>query len=386
MDSNSQFSHIFLFLSAVFLFFLFGFWSDAKAAVFFSLPSNGTVTTGDTFFLEIRLDTEGEEVNAVEAIIEFPNEMFEALDATNGGSFLALWPRPPFFSNDNGRVEFAGGTPSGFNGKDGLIGKILFKALRPRERAVISFQNGRALLNDGKGTPAPVSSLESSFVVRESGPMIPGLSSSSHPDQLRWYTKRTFVLHWDKEENAGYSYFLSHDGFALLDGTPDTPIEDIKYDNLEDGIYYFSICRLSETSGLCESVFRWRAMIDATPPTEFEARFSKGTKELRGVSFLSFSTDDATSGIDRYELCSQECRRVTSPVVLTDEDLKNEMLMIKAYDKADNARDARIPLPAQFRWQATLAVGGMAAVILVFLKLVMGARVQGFIRTLFKGT
>lgn len=402
MNSNSKPSHTFLFLTAVFFLFFFGFWSDANAAVFFSLPSNGTVTTGDTFFLEIRLDTEGEEVNAVEAIIEFPNEMFEVLDATNGGSFLTLWPRLPFFSNASGTVEFIGGTPNGFNGEDGLIGKILFKALKPQERVVISLQNGRALLNDGNATPARISLLESFFAIK-GGPriQIAGFSSLSHPDQLLWSKNNTFVLHWDAKEGIRYSYLLSRDAFATPDDIPDTPVRDIKYENLEDGIYYFhlrEIARNHAEEDIAELRGRWGAMIDATPPEAFEVQLVDDA-ELGVGKFLSFSTRDLFSGLDRYEFCYGEnvpgregsvrsCRVAIPPLVLTSEDLKQEVLVVRAYDRAGNFADAALELPPRagnIAKYIIIIIGGLLG-IGILLRVIRMGRVRAFARTPFKGT
>lgn len=376
------------------------------AATFFFQPSSGELAAGDTFFLEARLDSEGEEINAAEAHIIFPKDIFEVLDIDYGGSFLTLWPREPSFSNSIGTVDFTAGTPLGFNGKDGIIGRILFKAKTVKEGTVISFKEGRALLADGKGTATKVSFSESIFNISESGWMIiAGFSSPSHPDQLKWYRDRTFTLHWDVEDGIGYSYTLSRDVFARPDDVPDMPVGDIEYKNLEDGIYYFHLCEIRETEAeqyagqtrKCDKKVTWRAMIDTAPPEDFEALFNKGGEESGGKPYLSFSTQDLTSGLHRNDLCHikqaqgseaevRDCRQVASPVILAQEDLDQELLAIRAYDKAGNFQEARVSLSKPLGWRKFAVIGGVAAVIVVFAKLISSvSRVKSFLRVLFKG-
>jgi len=103
----------------------FFFALPAWAAELFLLPQNSLVGRGETFFVEVRLDTEGEDINAVEANLVFPQTYLEVVTLDRGGSILTLWPREPAFSNTEGTLSFSGGTQTGFSGHDGLVGRIL---------------------------------------------------------------------------------------------------------------------------------------------------------------------------------------------------------------------------------------------------------------------
>ena len=362
------------------------------AATLFAQPSSGELAVGDTFFLEIRLDTEGEEVNAAEVSVAYPEEVFEVIDADNGGSFLTLWPRPPVISITNSLVEFSAGTPEGFNGKDGLVGRIFFRVRGVSENAQILFKGIRVLLSDGEGTPTDVSLLEPFFTVlpaRSQG-TIPGFISLSHPDQLLWSNANTFVLHWDAKPGARYSYLLSRDVFMKPDDIPDTPVGDIKYENLEDGIYYFHLRELNETNAR----EKWRAMIDAAPPDIFEARLVDEA-ELGVGAFLSFSTQDSLSGLEEYQLCYGEnvpgregsvetCRVVSSPTGLTKEDLARELLIVRAYDKAGNFSASVVKISHPFSWVNVWFIGIFVGGALLW-GLFRMSRFRSFIRVLVKG-
>lgn len=386
-------------LSCAFV-FLFAWFSvhEAIAATLFMQPASGDLVVGDTFALEVRLDTEGEEINAVEAHVAIPRDAFEVIDVDNGGSVFTLWPRPPQFSLEEGTADFAGGTPEGFIGKDGLLGRIFLRAKSAGDTATLSFKDTRAFLNDGNATPARVSLLESFFAIEE-GPriQIAGFSSPSHLDQLLWSKNSTLVIHWDAKSGVRYSYLLSRDVFAEPDDIPDTPVGDIKYENLEDGIYYFHLCELHETD-LCQSVSKWGAMIDATSPEAFDVRLVDDA-ELGIGTFLSFSTRDILSGLDRYELCYGEnvpgqegsvraCRVVSPPVLLTPQDKKQEILVVRAHDRAGNLTDAAIELPPRagnIAKYIIIIVGGLLGVGILLLVARM-SRLRASARTLFKGT
>lgn len=126
----------------------------ANAAILYLSPETGIYHQGDTFIVEVRLDTQGEYVNAIEADLNFPSDILEVQDLNQGNSILNLWVKNPEFSNNN--ISFIGGTPGGYNGPDGLIGKIIFKVKSAEtNNAQIVFENtSRVLINDGKGTKA----------------------------------------------------------------------------------------------------------------------------------------------------------------------------------------------------------------------------------------
>lgn len=134
---------------------------SANAAILYLEPSESTHNLGDTFIQEIRLDTQGEYINAAEIHIEYLQDMLEVRDFSKGNSVLTLWAEEPSF--EGGVLSFVGGIPAGFQGWDGLLGKIIFRvkskvsledAATSTTTEVKFLETSRVLLNDGEGTEA----------------------------------------------------------------------------------------------------------------------------------------------------------------------------------------------------------------------------------------
>ena len=137
---------------------------SVKGAILYVKPSVATYHQGDTFLVEVRLDTEGEYVNAVETNLNFPSDILEVRDLSQGNSVLTLWIKNPSFSGDV--ISFVGGTPAGYQGLDGLIGKIVFQVRKKAlDSAKIIFQESSVLLNDGQGTKAKLSTKGAVFSI-----------------------------------------------------------------------------------------------------------------------------------------------------------------------------------------------------------------------------
>lgn len=151
----------FILLIAVFNFLLLVLFSGvADAAIIYFSPAESAYNAGDTFIQEIRLNTEGEFINAVSIAIEYPEQLIILEDASRGNSILSLWPDDPQIKNN--QISFTGGIPAGYQGSDGLLLKLAFriKSLDNRSATTTKFiisNSSKALLNDGKATLAEVS-------------------------------------------------------------------------------------------------------------------------------------------------------------------------------------------------------------------------------------
>jgi len=348
--------------SSVFLFVLIcvAIPLGVRAVTLYLLPQSQTVYQGDSFLVELRLDTEGEEINAIEANLKFPSDLLKITDFSKGGSILTFWPQEPTLRDSV--VSFVGGRPGGFKG-EGLVLKINFLAKEVGKTKIDFKENTKVLLNDGKGTPAKLNFLEGNYEVVRKPEGLPIISSRTHPDQNKWFKGTTLHLHWDLIEGAEYSFILSRDPLAEPDEMPDRPapkegliwMGDMEYPNLEDGIYYFHLRERRETDAElnAEPTRKWgpkitfRAMIDSTPPEDFKPEIGKDPAIFEGKYFLSFTTADKTSGIDFFEVKEgkRNFKRAESPYLLEDQELKS-IIKVKAVDKAGNERIAEIIPPA----------------------------------------
>lgn len=149
-----------LFLLSIFLFLFFSLSKNTSASILFIESLSSDYQNGDIFILEIKIDTEGECINALDVDLFFPRNFLTIKDFLVGDSILKLWTEDPNFIQEKGIVSFSGGVPKGFCQKEGLIGKLVFevKNVREEKNIEINFSNySKILLNDGLGTMSNLS-------------------------------------------------------------------------------------------------------------------------------------------------------------------------------------------------------------------------------------
>ncbi|HUC01600.1 MAG TPA: hypothetical protein VMA75_01715 [Candidatus Paceibacterota bacterium] len=127
----------------------------------------------------ITLDTQGEEVNAVEIHFSFDTDLFSVKGISTGGSVINLWVNGPSFSNTLGTVDLAGIIPGGEVTASGTIVTITLVPKLPQVRTNFTFDSGQVLLNDGKGTPAALSVVINPFTLGGAGSAPPAESTKA---------------------------------------------------------------------------------------------------------------------------------------------------------------------------------------------------------------
>jgi len=283
---NKQKIKLLVVFSLILVVFSVPSWS--WAATLYLDPAEGEFSQGETFIEEIKLDTEGEDINAVKVNLTYQKDILEIVDFSDGGSVLKLWVERPTINNqqttDNeqqGVIFFTGGVPNGFRG-EGLIGKIIFKTLsttntNAKDQELISgnssnisgnlctakikfLQGTQILLNDGLGTPAKLTTKEANFKISAK----------------------------ESEIKNGWQEVLEEDNI---------------------------------------------------PPEPFKIVISKDPSIFEGKYFITFWTQDKQSGIDHYEVKEGEWewQEVTSPYLLRDQSLRS-IIRVKAIDKAGNEK------------------------------------------------
>lgn len=142
--------------------FLIPAFANAAVSVFLD-PAVISANPRDTFVVNIRIDTGGECVNAIDGKIKFDNTVLKAVDFGRGQSLISLWLAPPKIDQSAGTISFVGGIPGGYCGRiagdpglTNILGKIVFS---PTDTAISTTHIGMTddseiLLNDGLGTKA----------------------------------------------------------------------------------------------------------------------------------------------------------------------------------------------------------------------------------------
>ncbi|MBI2035864.1 MAG: hypothetical protein HYT12_04285 [Candidatus Liptonbacteria bacterium] len=356
-----------LLVFALALFELFASPTFVGAAELYFYPAEQTLVTGETAIVEVRLNTEGKSINAVE-VSGVAMDPLEFLEAEFSGSFLPVVVEKPEFKDGNFR--FVGGVPNGFVG-DGIIGRLIVRA-RGEGASELSFAGARLFLNSENPEEIIPKFGSAKLLMAPKAADYIALSSKSHSED-KWDTHQTLYIAWDAKQEKEYSYRLSKSPADAPDATPDLPAGDIKFEGLEDGIYYFTICELhkNETGeSACGTVSRFRAMIDLTAPVWISAHVSEGIPETESQKFVSFIANDNISGVNRYEISvdSSGFKPVESPHVLVDEDA--EIAVLKAIDRAGNETAKIIELSPKTSGKKyiyillALAVSGLIGLIL----------------------
>lgn len=125
-----------------------------KALLFFILSAQ-PVYQGDIFPVEVRLTSAEAPVNVIQADIKFPVDLLEIVSIERINSILELWPQEPSFSNEFGLASLIGGLPTpAFQEKNGLIGRINFRAKKIGAASLVFQESSKAFLNDGAGEGA----------------------------------------------------------------------------------------------------------------------------------------------------------------------------------------------------------------------------------------
>lgn len=251
------------------------------------------VRAGDTVLVKMRVNTEGQEINAIEGSLTL-NGPVKINSVSTGGSIFTFWPVRPSISKNT--ITFAGGSPSSMYGKDLNLFTLNLTLTAPG-KVGLEPKDIVAYLGDGKGTA--LSGKKTSYVV-----------------------------------NVG--------------------AQDPK--------------NKTERNDLALMI-----LTDKTPPMPFDIAIGQDPSLYEGKHFLTFFTEDAESGIDRYEVREGRLPAVRSgnTYVLQDQSMTHKV-EVRAIDLAGNARVQVInlrPVASPFtRAIVLLIVAAMTAAFLKFYK------------------
>ncbi|MEA2701751.1 MAG: hypothetical protein QOE22_460 [Candidatus Parcubacteria bacterium] len=145
------------------------------AARLYLQAPEGTVHVGDTISVTLMLDTEGEDVNAVEGTV-LVSDNLAVTGVQEEGSIVPLWVERP--SAGGQASSFSGVIPGGFRGvlspfweggHPGTLYTLLLRATDEGPARATLGPSGRAFLNDGKGTMVAVTTGDAVFTIQAGG-------------------------------------------------------------------------------------------------------------------------------------------------------------------------------------------------------------------------
>lgn len=324
----------------------------AEAASLSLSSPNSNVLVGGTFDVSLMLDTSDVPVNIIESELYFPPDKLQLATPSFGESIIQMWPTPPLFSNEEGRVYLVGGKPTpGINTRKGLILTLTFRVVSAGSGQIKFGGKTSVLANDGAGTDVLRDKYSISFSSSFPPSFGPVITSPTHPDQGKWYQNNSPVFNWTRSSLAeSYSYKIDHDPKGLPDQASDSSSTSVSYNNIGNGIWYFHL--IEKASGVWGGASHFAVKIDSELPEPFTVNATPSKETISQSPVFRFSTTDGFSGLDHYEMkivpLSQsekegvEFFRVTSPYQAVNWQVGRYLVVVRAIDNAGNTRDESV--------------------------------------------
>ncbi len=203
----------------VLIFFLFVPTQLFAATFVFDGPAN--ISNNSTFKVDVYVDTENSEINALGGIVSYLGDKLILEDVRDGGSLVSLWLDEPTLEKSlNNRLEFNGLIPGGYNGQKAYLFSLVFKVngAIANNSAEINLSDWQVLLNDGQGTKisaAPVSyrvAINSAEVAKDSqGNIISGVAYKEVIDKFPPEKFTPLIYNNPAEADNTYIAFSSSD-------------------------------------------------------------------------------------------------------------------------------------------------------------------------------
>lgn len=178
--------------------------SIASAATLRVNSSRSSLNVGDQVKVDISFDTQGENVNAIQGQITFPNNLFSFQGVNDGASPVTFWVEQPH-EVASGVVEFSGIMPGGFTGQASSVLSILLTPVSGGT-GIVSVDNAEVLRNDGQGSSVPVAVSSSwAFIVGSAA----GSSVTASEQPVRFTIPESFTPSIARDPNIyNGQYFL----------------------------------------------------------------------------------------------------------------------------------------------------------------------------------
>ena len=229
---------------------------------------------------------------------------------------------------------------------------MTFKALASGEASVVISSLSQVLANDGLGTEVAAEFDQGLYTILPRPPEGVRVFSQTHPFQEQWYNNNSPVLGWEKPDGiTDFSFNFDNKPFTTPGNIADTKDTVMSYHDVPDGLWYFHI--KARKQNVWGATTHFLVRIDTDPPAIFTPIVETLTAALINRFSVSFFTTDTLSGIDHYEVGVIEKKQASSgssPVFVQTESpyqlsprISGDMrIIVRAFDKAGNARDGSV--------------------------------------------
>lgn len=344
----------FLFISA-FVFFSTGVFS-ANLVV---SPSSVTTTVGKTFKVDIVVNNNLDAINAVSALLSFPKDALEVLSLSKSNSFITLWAEEPNFSNNSGTVSLEGvALNPGFNKATGNVLSVTFKA-KQAGNVSVAVKEGSVLANDGNATDVLKTTGSALIYINEveavepkSESIVPVISSPTHEDSNKWYSRRDATFEWKIPEGVtAVRTLYGEKETEIPTKVYDPPVSNRSFTVDEDGVFYMHV-QFRTKSGW-GSVATYKFQIDSEAPESLKASFPDGSVTTNLTPSLLIQAEDSRSGISKITVSIDNGQPTEYPIDasnlyrLPKQAPGNHTAIVNVADAAGNSSSVSIDYTVQ---------------------------------------
>jgi hypothetical protein len=319
------------------------------------LLRSGSFVEDTTFEVPIILDTGDQNVFEIEVRINFDKDKMAIMQQSNGISIIGKWTEAPQYDNAKGTASYIGTIEGGIKTQSGVIGVLTFKALRQGKAILAISDRSSVILNDGIETKANLSTERGEYIIIRKESHGANIFSVTHPDQNNWYNNNSPTISWDSDpDSEGFNFVLDNKPSTIPESIVKTKDNAVSFAKLADGLWYFHL--KEKKNGVWGAISHFLIKIDTVPPAPFVPTINSlaASPALFNRIPVSFFTTDNLSGVDHYEVgmidknqpttVSPSFMQTESPFLVPSKDGAQGQVIVRAVDKAGNARDATIQL------------------------------------------
>ncbi len=162
-NSKFQIPNSILVLSFLFVFISVSY---AHAAELKFTPPKLIEETENTYVIDLNLDTQGDNINVLEAFLSYPSKDFNLRNILTGNSVINFWIKKPEINGN--LIHFVGSIPAGYWGSKGKVITLVFQPKvtgATLDLEIISNENNlsRVFLNDPSATEKNIEANHYSF-------------------------------------------------------------------------------------------------------------------------------------------------------------------------------------------------------------------------------
>ncbi|MEM5814901.1 MAG: hypothetical protein QXD89_00195 [Candidatus Aenigmatarchaeota archaeon] len=219
MKQYKNFRNFFvLFRVVVILFFVLFSVDIAKAAIIEPKIEVKEVKKNEFIVVPIYLDTQFEEINAVEVYVNFPDNLIFR-DYLDGKSIITHWIEKPHLQYSDVRrphIVFSGIVAGGIGGRNLNLVELVFEAKESGIAKIEIDENSKVLLNDGLGTKTKLIALSQGFNILDiKGKPEIKIKDIFPPEPFKIYLARNkeifngkyYITFETKDKQSGIAYY-----------------------------------------------------------------------------------------------------------------------------------------------------------------------------------